>query len=92
MTRTPDRPEADGPIRWANVFLWQMSGAAVGAMVPVSTLALAYALAPSGQEAGLLCIAPVLVLAGMAVGGTIGTAIGLRDRAPTFGLKRRKQR
>jgi hypothetical protein len=86
MTPTSDRPRRDTPIRWANVFFWQMSGAVIGGIIPFAALALWLA----GDWEGLLCLAFIPVLMGMAIGSMVGTIVGLGDRAPTFGLRQRR--
>jgi hypothetical protein len=76
------------PIRWANVFFWQMSGIAIGALAPFSALAVAFNIWPHGQWGGLFLVAPIPVVAGAILGGTLGMLIGLEDHRPTFAGER----
>ncbi len=87
MTPTSDKPAPPTPIRWANVYFWQLSGVLVGGLLPLAALAVAFVCLTRGEGGWLFCFAPLPVFAGAVLGFGVGTIIGLADKDPTFGSK-----
>jgi hypothetical protein len=85
MTPATEKPGTAKPIRWANVFFWQISGIAVGASVGFLGVAVAFNVWPVGKWDGLFLVAPIPVLVGAVLGGSVGMLIGLADHRPTTG-------
>ena len=88
MPTAPATSAPHRPLSLVNVVFWQVAGLVIGGLIPTSALAFLPAdwlvVAPDGQWSvcvwGALCLAPFTV----AVGGIVGTFIGVSDRDSPF--------
>jgi hypothetical protein len=95
MKATADRPASPAPVRLLNVIFWQLSGVVIGAAIGALMPFLAFTLAPRRSvslEEGMVPLVFFAVLVAFitaAVGGILGTLIGIKDRTSFFAPRRK---
>ena len=79
---------ANKPVRLVNVFFWQLAGIVIGGLIPSATIGIAARYYDQLEPFGWIWLAVMVGFVTGAIGGTIGTLIGLRDRISPFDSKR----
>jgi hypothetical protein len=82
------RGTANKPVRLVNVFFWQLAGIVIGGLIPLPIFGIAARYSQQAQPFGWVCLAVMVGFVTAAIGGTVGTLIGIRDRTSPFDSKR----
>jgi hypothetical protein len=91
MSEVADKPRPPAPVRLVNVIFWQLAGIAIGGLLPAAAISVtAYHSEQVAIDIWIL-LAILAAIPTAAIGGAVGTLIGICDRRPPFGPRRGRQ-
>jgi hypothetical protein len=88
MKETADKPRSSAPVRLVNVFFWQLAGIIIGGLIPFPILGYFARYSDQVNIGGWLCLAAMVAFFTAAIGGVVGTLLGLSDRPSPLGSRR----
>jgi hypothetical protein len=88
MNETTDKSRSSTPVRLVNVFFWQLAGIIIGGLIPFPVLGYVANYSDRPNMGGWICLAVMVAFFTAAIGGVVGTLLGLSDRTTPLGSRR----